>query len=281
MRDVLIVQNSRSGGPGRLGGWLGGAGLRPDGGPAHDRAPLPARLSHDAMIMLGGVFLPGDDDRAPWLATARSLFAQALDEGVPLFGICLGGQMLAEVAGGGGGVGPGGYDCSGFMSAILNVIQGKNPYQRRFTTFSFGNQGGPGGFVRNQRSGFMVGVENFGAGHMAGTLGGKLNVESRGSRGVLVGPAARGANDGLFTHRYGLKFDRGGMLPTGTSVVHNFTGKPEPVFTSRQMNSMGGPGGSMHIDTVNVYGVQDVSDLVEKIQKFAKDRGGIKLKIRA
>src|ERR1044072_8022428 len=52
-----------------------------------------------------------------------------------------------------GGVGPGGYDCSGFMSAILNVIQGKNPYQRRFTTFSFGNQGGPGGFVRNQRSG--------------------------------------------------------------------------------------------------------------------------------
>ena len=180
-----------------------------------------------------------------------------------------------------GGVGPGGYDCSGFMSAILNVIQGKNPYQRRFTTFSFGNQGGPGGFVRNQRSGFMVGVENFGAGHMAGTLGGKLNVESRGSRGVLVGPAARGANDGLFTHRYGLKFDRGGMLPTGTSVVHNFTGKPEPVFTSRQMNSMGGPGGSMHIDTVNVYGVQDVSDLVEKIQKFAKDRGGIKLKIRA
>ncbi|MEV1244841.1 type 1 glutamine amidotransferase [Nonomuraea sp. NPDC049750] len=100
MRDVLIVQNSRSGGPGRLGGWLEEAGLRLDVVPAYDGAPLPARLSHDAMIMLGGGFLPSDDDRAPWLATARSLFAQALDEGVPLFGICLGGQMLAEVAGG-------------------------------------------------------------------------------------------------------------------------------------------------------------------------------------
>lgn len=180
-----------------------------------------------------------------------------------------------------GGAGPGGYDCSGFMGSILNVIQGKNPYQRRFTTFGFGNTTGPGGFVRNKRSGFMVGVTNAGVGHMAGTLGGKLNVESRGSRGVVVGPSARGYNDGLFTHRYGLKFDRGGMLPTGTSVVHNHTGKPEPVFTSQQMNSLGGgSGGSMHIDTVNVYGVQDVAGLVEKIQKFAKDRGGIKLKIR-
>ena len=100
MRDVLIVQNSRSGGPGRLGDWLEEAGLRLDVVPAYDGTPLPARLSHDAMIMLGGGYLPGDDDRAPWLATARSLVAQALDEGVPLFGICLGGQMIAEVAGG-------------------------------------------------------------------------------------------------------------------------------------------------------------------------------------
>jgi GMP synthase-like glutamine amidotransferase len=100
MPDVLIVQNSRSGGPSRLAGWLEDAGLRLDVVPAYDGAPLPDRLTHRAMIMLGGGFLPGDDDRAPWLATARSLFAQALEEEVPLFGICLGGQMLAEVAGG-------------------------------------------------------------------------------------------------------------------------------------------------------------------------------------
>jgi GMP synthase-like glutamine amidotransferase len=50
--------------------------------------------------MLGGGYLPSEDDRAPWLADARRLVAQALEEEVPLFGICLGGQMLAEVAGG-------------------------------------------------------------------------------------------------------------------------------------------------------------------------------------
>ncbi len=32
----------------------------------------------------------------------------------------------------------------------------------------------------------------------------------------------------------GIKFDQGGFLPTGTSVVQNNTGSPEPVLTTRQ-----------------------------------------------
>ncbi|MEV0385173.1 type 1 glutamine amidotransferase [Nonomuraea sp. NPDC050643] len=100
MGDILIVQNSRSGGPSRVGDWLAEAGHELDLVPAHEGAPLPARLEHDAMIMLGGGYLPGDDDRAPWLRDARRLMGRALAQEVPLFGICLGGQMLAEVAGG-------------------------------------------------------------------------------------------------------------------------------------------------------------------------------------
>lgn len=100
MCDVLIVQNSRSGGPGRFGGWLEEAGLRLEVVHAYDGAPVPDRLEHDAMIMLGGGYLPSQDDRAPWLAPTRKLMGQALESGLPLFGICLGGQMLAEVAGG-------------------------------------------------------------------------------------------------------------------------------------------------------------------------------------
>ncbi|MFG2073043.1 type 1 glutamine amidotransferase [Nonomuraea maritima] len=100
MGDVLIVQNSKSGGPSRVGAWLEAAGLGLDVVLAHDGAPLPDRLEHEAMIMLGGGYLPGEDDRAPWLRDARRLMEQALEDGVPVFGICLGGQMLAEVAGG-------------------------------------------------------------------------------------------------------------------------------------------------------------------------------------
>ncbi|MEV4472523.1 type 1 glutamine amidotransferase [Nonomuraea salmonea] len=97
---MLIIQNSRSGGPGRLGDWLAESGLRPDVVLAHEGAALPERLRHDALIMLGGGYLPSEDHRAPWLRDARRLMGQALADEVPVFGICLGGQMLAEVAGG-------------------------------------------------------------------------------------------------------------------------------------------------------------------------------------
>ncbi|WP_410538685.1 type 1 glutamine amidotransferase [Streptomyces sp. KL2] len=98
---VLTVQHTPSGGPGRFGAWLAEGGLALDVVRAYDGEPLPARLDgHRGLLVLGGGYLPDDDARAPWLAPARSLVAEALDGGVPVFGICLGGQMLAQVAGG-------------------------------------------------------------------------------------------------------------------------------------------------------------------------------------
>ncbi|WP_327091621.1 type 1 glutamine amidotransferase [Nonomuraea sp. NBC_01738] len=100
MREVLIVQNSRSGGPRRLGDWLAEEGLELRVVRAFEGEALPEKLEHDAMIMLGGGYLPGDDERAPWLRRTRELVAQAIASATPYLGICLGGQMLAEVAGG-------------------------------------------------------------------------------------------------------------------------------------------------------------------------------------
>lgn len=91
-----------------------------------------------------------------------------------------------------GGVGPRGYDCSGFMSAITNVIQRRSPHARRFATGSFPTRDFAPGMGR-----FAIGSFRGNPGHMAGTLMG-VNVESRGGEGVVVGPRARGALDGLF-----------------------------------------------------------------------------------
>ncbi|MGB3762723.1 MAG: hypothetical protein WA966_05815, partial [Ornithinimicrobium sp.] len=91
-----------------------------------------------------------------------------------------------------GGVGPGGYDCSGFMSAIVNVLRGFSPYSRVGTSSTFpwaGFQPGPGQF--------SVGAFTGSPGHVAGTLGG-MNVEST-NGSVRVGPAARGATNPMFT----------------------------------------------------------------------------------
>ncbi|MEE4543313.1 type 1 glutamine amidotransferase [Streptomyces sp. V4-01] len=98
---ALVVQNTPGGGPGRWAGWLREAGLALDVVAAYeDPAALPERLTHQALLVLGGGYLPDEDARAPWLARTRDLTRQALDAGVPVFGICLGGQLLAHVAGG-------------------------------------------------------------------------------------------------------------------------------------------------------------------------------------
>ncbi|NDL59850.1 type 1 glutamine amidotransferase [Phytoactinopolyspora mesophila] len=98
---VLVVQNTPAGGPRRLGDWLRDEGLTVDVVPAFDGTSVPGTLKkHDALVVLGGGYMPDDDHRAPWLAQTRSLAVQALEQGRPMLGICLGGQLLAQVAGG-------------------------------------------------------------------------------------------------------------------------------------------------------------------------------------
>ncbi|MGW1183622.1 type 1 glutamine amidotransferase [Streptomyces drozdowiczii] len=98
--SVLVVQNTPYGGPGRLGAWLGATGLELEVLRPYAGEELPSGLGGRPLLVLGGGFLPDDDARAPWLAAARRLVAQALADGTPMLGICLGGQMLAQVAGG-------------------------------------------------------------------------------------------------------------------------------------------------------------------------------------
>ncbi|MGW0812043.1 type 1 glutamine amidotransferase [Streptomyces viridiviolaceus] len=101
MSQLLVVQNGPSGGPGRFGDWLAAEGVTPDVVHAYAGTALPGSLEpYRGLLVLGGGYLPDEDDRAPWLAPTRALVAEALGRDVPVFGICLGGQLLAQVAGG-------------------------------------------------------------------------------------------------------------------------------------------------------------------------------------
>lgn len=95
---VLIVQNAKSSGPRRLTEWLRTAGV--DTEVVLGELGLPATLDgYAGLVMLGGGLMP-DDERIPWLASERSLAAEAIAADLPTLGICLGGQILAHVAGG-------------------------------------------------------------------------------------------------------------------------------------------------------------------------------------
>jgi GMP synthase-like glutamine amidotransferase len=100
MTEVLAVEHTPGGGPGRFGDWLEEDGLRVRVVRPFDGDVLPERLRDRALLVLGGGYLPDADDRAPWLPRTRSLVGEALEEGTPVLGICLGGQLLAHVAGG-------------------------------------------------------------------------------------------------------------------------------------------------------------------------------------
>jgi phage-related protein len=131
------------------------------------------------------------------------------------------------------------WDCSGFMSAIESVIRGQKPH-RRWATGAFSGKTAPPGWVYHGNSPFKIGITNAGVGHTAGTIA-KTNVESRGGAGVVVGSRARGYNDRLFGSWYGFKpgtYDAGGYIPPGLNLVHNGTGRPEPVFTTAQANAL-------------------------------------------
>lgn len=96
---VLVVVNAKESAPRRLGVWLEEQGIAVE--PVLGADGLPGTLDgYAGLVMLGGGLMPDDDDRAPWLARERELAAEAIRADIPTLGICLGGQIIAHVAGG-------------------------------------------------------------------------------------------------------------------------------------------------------------------------------------
>ncbi|MER6678256.1 type 1 glutamine amidotransferase [Streptomyces sp. NPDC000983] len=95
---VLAVRNSPTSGIGRLRLWLQEEGLTVVEIDGADTPETPD--GYGGVVLLGGGFLPDDDIHHPWLARERRLARQAVEDGTPLLGICLGAQLLAAANGG-------------------------------------------------------------------------------------------------------------------------------------------------------------------------------------
>lgn len=135
--------------------------------------------------------------------------------------------------------GPRGYDCSGIVSAVYNILHGKNPYSHTFSTESL-----PGRyFPKPGLGGPLIAAwahpgerpASASVGHMMGMVGG-LTFESTGSRGVHLGSTTRRPTDfAHIGHYYGggyvlPRYDKGGWWPDGTLGV-NTSGRAEHVTT--------------------------------------------------
>jgi hypothetical protein len=133
--------------------------------------------------------------------------------------------------------GPYGYDCSGIVSAVWNVIHGRYPYSHTFSTFNeapyFPLSGVGGKLTAGWTNPGEPGPGGTSVGHTAGLIAGKYPFESTGSGGVRMGPGVTPVT--AFAHVG--HFDQGGAWPSGTLGV-NTSGRTEHVMTGATMDQV-------------------------------------------
>jgi GMP synthase (glutamine-hydrolysing) len=107
--DETVVQDAHE-----LSRWVVPLGADP---------PEPA--SYDAIMVFGGGMHPDQDGSHPWLAHEVAFLRRALDERLPLLGVCLGSQLIARAAG--AWVGPAAEPEVGWLEVSLTASGRADP----------------------------------------------------------------------------------------------------------------------------------------------------------
>ncbi|HEX8751930.1 MAG TPA: type 1 glutamine amidotransferase [Solirubrobacterales bacterium] len=97
---VLGIVHQGDAGPGVFAEAIRAAGAELDEWALTEEARPPADpLAYDAVFTLGGSMNVDEAERHRWLRKERELLRDLLAQEVPLLGLCLGGQMVAQAAG--------------------------------------------------------------------------------------------------------------------------------------------------------------------------------------
>jgi GMP synthase-like glutamine amidotransferase len=110
-------------------------------------------VEYDAVVILGGDMHVDQTDKHPWLDDERELIGRLIERRTPLLGVCLGSQLVAQVAGAEVGPLPGGLEV-GWHDVELAVGAHADPVMSalpaRFRAFQWHSYGvlRDGGFER-------------------------------------------------------------------------------------------------------------------------------------
>jgi GMP synthase-like glutamine amidotransferase len=94
---IQALQHVPFEGPGAIASWAKARGHELGVARLHD-GEMPG--SFEALVVMGGPLSVHDEQIHPWLAPEKLLIRRAIDEGKRVLGVCLGGQLVAEVLGG-------------------------------------------------------------------------------------------------------------------------------------------------------------------------------------
>ena len=97
---VLAVVHQDDAGPGVFADAVADHGSLEVWRPYEELGPRLVEVDADAVMVFGGAMNAREEDRHPWLWREKQWIAGLLERRVPVLGVCLGAQLLAEAAGG-------------------------------------------------------------------------------------------------------------------------------------------------------------------------------------
>ncbi len=100
MKPVVVIQNEVDAPPAYLGDALDRRGVEWTVVRLHEGDVLPDPQDAAGAAALGGAMGSYDEDAYPFLVEEKRFLARCTDRGVPVLGICLGCQLLADALGG-------------------------------------------------------------------------------------------------------------------------------------------------------------------------------------
>ena len=97
---VLVIRHSEIDQPGVFGEVMADAGIAWRPCDPWRGEPFPPLESYDAVLAMGGPQQVDEEHLHPWLAPEKALLRDAVAQGLPVLGVCLGCQLLADAHGG-------------------------------------------------------------------------------------------------------------------------------------------------------------------------------------
>ncbi|WP_150305412.1 type 1 glutamine amidotransferase [Pseudomonas saliphila] len=93
------LQHADFEGPGSIETWLQRMGYGITSTHLYSRDLLPKLGELDLLIIMGGPMSVHDEAAYPWLITEKQFIRDAIAAGIPVLGVCLGAQLIADVMG--------------------------------------------------------------------------------------------------------------------------------------------------------------------------------------
>ncbi len=130
VKPVLVLRHGADIPPGYLGDVLAASGRPVETVPLYAGARVPDGFDYSAVVSLGGVMGAYDVDRYPYLAAEKRYLADAVRRDIPVLGICLGCQLLADALGGRAYRAPAVE--LGFIELVLSAAGARDPVVAAF-----------------------------------------------------------------------------------------------------------------------------------------------------